>query len=156
MKKVFADFEKELKNKPKDISEITKIKLEIARRNSVFKVSDQLKDLHFNIKKRDSEGYITYVKGFKIKDIGSECIGEEGLSIFKAKATKDLVIDLHDHKTQSQTILVQKGKIILLDSNLEIYKGESFFIKKKKKHMIKYTKGTEVLIVYLPNLERIK
>lgn len=139
----------------KDLSDLTKIKLAIAKRNAVYKISDRLKNLYFNSSELDEDGYIEYIEGFKIKDIGNECVEKEGISIFKAKAIKDVVIDLHDHENQSQSILVQKGKLILLDSNVEIYESETFFVKKKKAHQIKYLSGTEVLIVFLPNLEHI-
>jgi hypothetical protein len=138
----------------KDFGQVTRMKLEVARRNASFNISDKLKKLCF--RESDSEGYIEYLDGFKIKNLTSGIIEEEGLSVFKIKVEKDINIDIHDHKSQSQTILVKKGRLLVLDDNIEIFPSESFFIKKKKPHNIKYMAGTEAIVIYLPNLNRYK
>jgi len=153
LKKVFT----KSKNNPKqsDISEITELKIQMALRNAVYKVSDRLKNLCFNSTPIDSDGFVEYIEGFRIKNLSSEYLESEGLSVFKVKAMKNITIDLHNHKTQSQTIMVKKGRLTILDSNIEIFENESFFIKKNKEHRIKYSKDSEVIIIYLPNLERL-
>lgn len=143
------------KTRENDFSGIIKLKNDLANKILGYNVSDELDKLFFDPKKMDSDEYVEYSNNFMIKRLCGKHEYEEGISLFKVKATKDVIIDLHSHKNQSQTILVQKGKIILLDSNIEIYSNESFFVKKNKPHIIKYIKGTEALIVYLPNLEKI-
>ena len=144
------------KKKHNDLGEIIESKNELVKKILGYSISDELKGLFFDTKKIDSEGYIKYMDGLFIKNLTTEDLEKEKVSIFKIKVTKNVEVALHSHKKQSQTLFVVNGKIISLDNDMSFSEGQSFFVQKNKKHSLKYIKGTVVTVVYLPNLEKIK
>ncbi len=138
-----------------DLDEIIEAKNEVINRLLGYSISDELKNLFFDPKKVDKDGYVKYVDGLHIKNLTTDELEEEKISIFKIKATKNIEVGLHSHKEQSQTLFVVKGKIVSLENDMSFDEGQSFFVQKGKRHSLKYIKDTEVNVVYLPNLDRI-
>lgn len=139
----------------KDLSHIIELKKAYKNKFISYKISDELKDLCFDSDKTDKEGYTEYKKGLFIKNLTSEMLNDEHVSVFKIKATKDIEVGLHSHKDQSQTLYVEKGAVLELQNNIIFNAGQSYFVSRQIVHNVKYKKDTIVIVVYLPNLERI-
>lgn len=128
---------------------------EMIARQRNYKLADNLPHLEF-IDFAGQDKYIEYTKNLLVKDLTSDCLTIEGLTILQLKALEDCTSISHIHANQSQTIYVKKGKIIDLVSKITFVKGQSFFTPSNNIHTIKYLKGAIVTIVYLPNLEIIE
>ena len=134
------------------ISKIENEKRQIIERTKKLIMSDNLKLLDFSNK--DERGFVEYYPGVFVRDITSRVGKEEGLTSLHIMVKNDIVIDPHEHITQSQTIMIKAGKLKDLDNdNKDFYfKGESFFIRSNRKHMIKYFAGSQYLITFMPQL----
>ena len=117
-----------------------------------YKVADNFVELKFGTAELQNN-FLLYTNSLLVKDVSSNCA--EDITILLVKALKDVEFSEHVHVNQSQTIYVKKGKIINMVDSLSFTKGQSYFTSKKNPHKVKYLKGAEVLIVYLPNLEII-
>jgi len=103
-----------------------------------------------------SDGYTEYIEGLFIKNVTSPFQHLLGVTILHSKVEKEVEFQLHEHENQSQTIYVISGKIVELENNITFTEGQSYFISKNKKHSIRYYKDSEIIAVYLPNLNTIK
>jgi hypothetical protein len=128
-------------------------KREIIERSKKLIVADNLKLLDFSNK--DERGFVEYYPGVFVRDITSIIGAELGKTDLHVMVKTDVKIDPHEHITQSQTIMVIAGKIKdMLDDNRDEYrKGESFFIRPSRKHLLKYFAGSQYLITFMPQLE---
>jgi hypothetical protein len=134
------------------ISNIEAEKRQIIERTKKLIMADNLKLLDFSNK--DERGFVEYYSGVFVRDITGELGKKEGLTSLHIMVKHDITIDPHEHITQSQTIMIKAGKLKDLDNdNKDFYfKGESFFIKANRKHMLKYFAGSEYLVTFMPQL----
>ena len=99
--------------------------------------------------------YNEYLDGILIKDITSSEQFSFGITILHVLANKETDFSIHMHENQSQTVKVQKGKILDLENNITFHPGESFFVSKCHPHRLRYYENTELIIVYMPALNSI-
>lgn len=127
-------------------------KRKIATRVKKLIVADNLKLLDFSNK--DERGFVEYYPGVFVRDITSELGCELGITSLHFMAKHDIVIDAHEHIESSQTIMVRAGKIKDLENdNIDYYyKNDTFFIRKKITHRLKFFAGSEYLITFKPKL----
>jgi hypothetical protein len=115
-----------------------------------YRLADNMKELDFD-KATDDEGFVKY-EGILVKNHSTINLHERGITILEIKANEDALFDLHLHDNESQFIRVIKGKIADLKHNMIFSTNETYFVPKRQEHMIKYFKGTNAIIIYMPNL----
>jgi hypothetical protein len=115
-----------------------------------YRIANNLKELDFT-RTTDDDGFVKY-EGILVKNHSTINLHERGITILEIKANDDAVFDLHLHDNESQFIRVIKGKIADLKHNMIFSTNETYFVPKRQEHMIKYFKGTNAIIVYMPNL----
>jgi hypothetical protein len=115
-----------------------------------YRLADNLKDLDFT-KAIDDEGFVKY-EGVLVKNHSTINLHAIGITILELKANEDMIFDCHLHINQSQFINIIKGKIIDLKNNMVFSKNETYFVPKRQEHLMKYFKGTNAIIIYMPNL----
>ncbi len=132
------------------LSTIETEKYNMAARLDKFILADNLKPLDFSA--ADRKGFIEYQEGLFVKNITSRVQERLGITIFQMFATKDSLIETHQHTMQYQSISILKGKAFDEESNTLYGVNTSIPITKQVNHTIKYFAGSEYIIYYAPNL----
>ena len=95
---------------------------------------------------------IKYTDGVFLQDLTTDEQTKFGLSIFHARIEENTSSPIHKHGNRYQIVFVRKGKVIDNTSDEEYTTGETFCIRKKENHSIKYMKGSEVILISIPGL----
>lgn len=99
---------------------------------------------------------IEYKDKIFVSDLSTDEQNNLGLSIFYVKVGKTTSSPIHKHENRAQLLYIKKGVIYDKIAQIRFEKGESFYISRRNKHSIKYTKGSEILFIYIPGLNEIK
>jgi hypothetical protein len=140
-------------------SRVRKIEMEkglIIQRVKSLIVSDQLKNLDFS--KKDERGFIEYYPGVFVRDITSIVAADLGMTNLHIMCKTDTIINPHEHNEQNQMIMIKAGKLRDIDDENHdpYYKGDAYFVRKNRKHVLKYFAGSEYLITFMPQLNEEK
>jgi len=120
-----------------------------------YRLANNLKKLDFS-DKPDSFGFVKYL-GLKVKNHTTIDLHDKGMTILEVKSgDEDIVFNSHLHDDQDQHIRVISGKIADLENNMLFSANESYYIPKRHKHLIKYFKNTNAMVIYMPNLKLAK
>ena len=95
---------------------------------------------------------IEYIDNVFVRDLSTDEQTKLGLNIFHVKVDKTTSSPIHSHDQRAQLIYVKKGVIFDKVARIRFEAGDSFFISKRNKHSVKYTKGSEILFIYVPGL----
>lgn len=109
-----------------------------------------------DILKVSKDYYTRFTGGILVRDITSEEQINLRMTLLHIKSDADTDFSLHAHKTQSQMISVVKGKIMDLENNVTFSETQSFFVGKNKNHRLRYFAGSEVIVMYSPELQELK
>ncbi len=98
---------------------------------------------------------IEYSDKVFITDLTTEEQSSLGINMFKVYFDKTSTSPIHEHKTRSQLIHVRKGSIYDKVQKKRIESGQSFFVDKNEEHALKYIKGSEILLIYIPGIQEM-
>lgn len=136
----------------KETTNITNVKKESIIKSKTLHLSNELPPLDFG--DADKFGFVPY-KGLRIKDFTTPLLEEEGITVLKVIAQKEVTVDLHAHDRQTQIITVKKGIITNCTTGMSFGCNKSLFVPMNEEHLIKYNKGTVAIIYYSPKLKTI-
>lgn len=98
-----------------------------------------------------------YLEDLQIRDLTTKEQTELGISVIHVVCNNSIDFALHKHISMNQTISVLNGEIqdIKVETDIITYKkGDCLYIPKNNQHRLRYCKGCELLVVYIPGLKR--
>ena len=95
---------------------------------------------------------IEYIDNVFVKDLSTDEQTRLGLNVFHVKIDKTTTSPSHFHEFRAQLVYVREGVVFDNVAKIRFEKGDSFFISKRNKHAVKYTKGSEIIFIYVPGL----
>ncbi len=136
------------------LASINDQRAKIKNRLIKLRLGDNLEPL--DLSNSEPNGFVEYQKGVFIRDItGVNQLGL-GITILHVLVNQRCEFSVHKHEKQSQSLLVKKGKAIDMDNGKIISAGGTHYVDKDENHNLVYTAGSELLFVYLPNLEMLE